>query len=273
MATSVGATGPVAPDDARSWQDRLADIPVIGKYGALVILLIVWELVALRYKTYILPAPSVIAVALVKGLGTRELWLDIADSVRRVLFGWGAASVVAVLLGFMMSTSRLFREQFLYLIRMLQPVPGIAWIGITIIWFGLGELAIIGVIFLTVVPIVTVATYEGFVGVDRDYLQAARTLGATSSWSVFTSVTIRAALPYLLSGLNIGFGQAWRVLAAAELIGATSGLGYFMQINQTALRTENVFVVIILFTLIMFGFDKLVFAPVQRAALGRWART
>jgi ABC-type nitrate/sulfonate/bicarbonate transport system permease component len=90
---------------------------------------------------------------------------------------------------------------------------------------------------------------------------------------VFTSVTIRAALPYLLSGLNIGFGQAWRVLAAAELIGATSGLGYFMQINQTALRTENVFVVIILFTLIMFGFDKLVFAPVQRAALGRWART
>ncbi|MBC5810897.1 MAG: ABC transporter permease [Candidatus Eremiobacteraeota bacterium] len=256
----------------RSWQDAIADVPFFGKYGALVVLLIVWELFAHRYKSYVLPAPSAIAVALVKGLGTAELWGDIGISVRRVFFGWGAASVVAILFGFLMSSSRLFREQFAYLVRMLQPVPGIAWIGITIIWFGLNEMAIIGVIFLTVLPLVTVATYEGFLGVDREYQQAARTLGARSEWAVFTSVTVRAALPYLLNGLNIGFGQAWRVLAAAELVGATSGLGYFMQVNQTALRTENVFVVIILFTILMFAFERLIYQPVQRKVLGRWSR-
>jgi sulfonate transport system permease protein len=271
VATAVqtldGAQGP-----QRSWQDVIADIPFFGKYGALVVLLVLWELFARRYQTYVLPAPSVIAVALLRGLGSRELQFDVLVSVHRVLIGWGAASLVAIFFGFLMSNSRLFREQFAYLIRMLQPVPGIAWIGITIIWFGLNEMAIIGVIFLTVLPIVTVATYEGFIGVDREYLQAARTLGATSSWSVFASVTVRAALPYLLNGLNIGFGQAWRVLAAAELIGATSGLGYFMQVNQTALRTENVFVVIIIFTILMLIFERLIYQPVQRKVLGRWSR-
>ncbi|GAC1413593.1 MAG: ABC transporter permease [Candidatus Velthaea sp.] len=255
-----------------SWQDRIADIPFFGKYGFLVLLLLGWELLARRYQAYVLPAPSVIAIAFVKDLGSREVLYDIFISLRRVIFGWGAASVVSILLGFLMSNSRLFREQFAYLIRMLQPVPGIAWIGITIIWFGLGELSIIGVIFLTVLPIVTVATYEGLIGVDREYLQAARTLGATSNWSVFTSVTLRAALPYLLNGLNIGFGQAWRVLAAAELIGATAGLGYFMQVNQTALRTEQVFVVIVIFTLLMLFFERAVYQPVQRKVLGRWSR-
>jgi len=274
MATSTEALDRGAPGehDAPSWQDRIADVPFVGKYGALVLLLFGWELLARRYQTYVLPAPSVITVALVRDLSSREVLLDIAISLRRVLFGWGAASVVSILLGFFMSNSRLVREQFAYLIRMLQPVPGIAWIGITIIWFGLGELSIIGVIFLTVLPIVTVATYEGLIGVDREYLQAAKTLGATSNWAVFTSVTLRAALPYLLNGLNIGFGQAWRVLAAAELIGATAGLGYFMQINQTALRTEQVFVVIIIFTILMFLFERAVYQPVQRRVLGRWAR-
>jgi ABC-type nitrate/sulfonate/bicarbonate transport system permease component len=62
------------------------------------------------------------------------------------------------------------------------------------------------------------------------------------------------------------------VLAAAELIGATSGLGYFIQVNQTALRTENVFVVIVIFTILMFVFERLVYQPVQRKVLGRWSR-
>lgn len=256
----------------RSWQDAFSDVPFFGKYTALVILLIAWELFARRYPSYVLPAPSAIGVALYHDLASREVQVDILVSLRRVLLGWGSASVVAILFGFLMSNSRLFREQFAYLIRMLQPVPGIAWIGITIIWFGLNEMAIIGVIFLTVFPIVTVATYEGFIGVDRDYLQAARTLGATSSWSVFTSVTLRAALPHLLNGLNIGFGQAWRVLAAAELIGATSGLGYYIQVSQTALRTEDVFVAIVIFTILMFVFERLVYQPVQHKVLGRWSR-
>ena len=272
MPGAAGVEQPAFPEVQRSWQDRIADVPFFGKYGALVILLVAWELFARRYQAYVLPAPSVIAVALVRDLATREVQADIGISISRVLIGWGSASIVAILLGFLMSTSRLFREQFAYLIRMLQPVPGIAWIGITIIWFGLSEMSIIGVIFLTVLPLVTVATYEGFVGVDRDYLQAARTLGATSDWQVFTSVTLRAALPYLLGGLNIGFGQAWRVLAAAELIGATAGLGYYMQVNQTALRTENVFVVIIIFTMLMFIFERLIYQPVQRKVLGRWSR-
>lgn len=273
MATATEALAGGGPKRARrSWQDTFSDIPVLGKYSALILLLIVWELFARRYPSYVLPAPSAITVALFKDLASQEVQLDILISLRRVLIGWGAASVFAILFGFLMSNSRLFREQFAYLIRMLQPVPGIAWIGITIIWFGLNEMAIVGVIFLTVFPIVTVATYEGFIGVDREYQQAARTLGATSSWSVFTSVTLRAALPHLLNGLNIGFGQAWRVLAAAELIGATSGLGYYIQVNQTALRTENVFVVIVLFTILMFVFERLIYQPVQRKVLGRWSR-
>ncbi len=149
---------------------------------------------------------------------------------------------------------------------------GISWDVITIRWVRVVALWITGVIFLTVRPFWAVSSDEGLIGVDREYLQAAKTLGATSNWAVFTSVTLRAALPYLLNGLNIGFGQAWRVLAAAELIGATAGLGYFMQINQTALRTEQVFVVIIIFTILMFLFERAVYQPVQRRVLGRWAR-
>lgn len=251
---------------------RLHRVPVLGQYTLLIAGLVAWQLVAARYQTYVLPSPTRIAAALWAGVSTGEVFPHIWISVQRVVLGWGLASAVGIALGFLMAFSLLARKQLLYLVRMIQPIPGIAWIGVTLIWFGVGEASIVGVIMLTVLPIVSAATYEGFRNVDADYLRAARTLGARTGWDLFRYVTLPAALPQVLAGLNIGLAQAWRVLAAAELVGSLSGLGYWMQLNQVALRTENVFVVLVIFAILMYIFEQGIYRPLQRKVLGRWAK-
>ncbi|MBI4607629.1 MAG: ABC transporter permease [Candidatus Rokubacteria bacterium] len=238
-------------------------LPILG-------ILVIWHILSRGVPDYILPSPFLVAQTFYRSVVSGEILIHLVMSMLRVFVGFGLAAIVGLAVGFFMAFSHFFRSQVDYLIRMVQPIPGIAWLGVVIIWFGLGETAIITVIIITVLPVIVLTTYEGFRSVDPELMKAARTLGARRQWHLFRYVTFPGALPHVMNGLHMGFGYGWRVLAAAEMIGATQGLGYWLNYNAIALRTEDVFVVLVFFAAAMIAFEEGVYRRVERRVLGGW---
>jgi NitT/TauT family transport system permease protein/sulfonate transport system permease protein len=165
--------------------------------------------------------------------------LDSLVSLGRVCVGFLIAIVLGIAVALGLYLNRISRKLILPIIDVLRPIPPVAWIPIAIMWFGVGSkpaffLVSLGAFF----PIFT-NSFDAFHSVKSDYFHAARNLGA-SKFKIISRVLFPAALPQIITGIRIGLGVGWMTLITAELVGATSGLGYFIQLNRMLLQTENV---------------------------------
>jgi NitT/TauT family transport system permease protein/taurine transport system permease protein len=168
------------------------------------------------------------------------LWFDAMTSLRRILIGFAIGVAAGVVLGAGMSASRVVRHLIDPIIEVLRPLPPLAFIPLFIIWFGIGELPKEVLIVIGVTPIMAVTTVAALDEVPDDLRLCARTLGATG-WYALAHVQIRAALPGILTGMRIAMAGAWTSIVAAELIAATSGLGYLIMQAGDYLNTALVF--------------------------------
>jgi NitT/TauT family transport system permease protein len=156
-----------------------------------------------------------------------ELIRHVAASLRRVVIGFSLAAVVAIPLGLSIGGWPRWGRQAITVLDVLRPVPPFVWIPFALLWFGVGDLETLFVIFITsAFPIVT-NTVAGIEAVDPIHYRSALCLGA-SRIRLFRYVVLPSALPQIMIGLRTGLGFAWMVLVGAELIGSTSGLGYLI---------------------------------------------
>jgi NitT/TauT family transport system permease protein len=118
-------------------------------------------------------------------------------------------------------------------------VAPIAWVPFAALWFGTGIGGPVLIIFMGAFPPVLINTYRGAKQVDRKYIEAARMLGA-NAWRAMTQVLLPAAVPSIVAGLRISAGLGWQSLVGAELIVASSGVGYLMVKGQAAVSTATV---------------------------------
>lgn len=188
----------------------------------------------------LLPPPTAVAAAAWELIVSGELFRHLFDSLRRefVAFLW---ALVAIPLGVAMGWWRGFNEQVDPLFEMLRPIPPLAWIPLSILWFGIGDTQNQFIIFLGIFFPILLNTITGVRGVEQNLVRAARCLGS-SEWTVLTQVVLRAALPQIVTGIRIGLGVGWMALVAAELVGASSGLGFLINDARTILRTDVVIV-------------------------------
>jgi len=156
------------------------------------------------------------------------LWYDALVSLRRILIGFAIGVAAGVTVGSAMSASRVVRHLIDPVIEVFRPLPPLAFIPLFIIWFGIGELPKEVLIGIGVVPIMAVTTVAALDEVPEDLRLCARTLGASRRYTML-HVQIRSALPGILTGMRISMAAAWTSIVAAELIAATSGLGYLIQ--------------------------------------------
>lgn len=246
----------------KRWKEIIQKLLPVGIFA------IVWQIIAYPLPDYILPSPYEIFLALFRNIEEGIIFKHLGASLYRIFFGFSLSTGIGVTLGFLMAFSKFFRIQLDYIIRAIQPIPGIAWLGVVLIWFGIGDISLIVTVIITVAPIIILNTYEGFRMVDPELIKTAKALGAKRGVHIFRDVTLPAALPYVMNGLHMGLAFGWRILAAAEMIGATSGLGYWININRVALNMDEVFVVLIFFSVIMILFEELVYKKVERRILG-----
>lgn len=171
--------------------------------------------------------------------GTRELvadgslWTHIGASLMRVGIGFALAVAFAVPLGLWMGWTRGAFVTLNPLFQMLRPISPIAWIPLAILWFGVGDVSPIFLIFMASVFPMIVQTVEGVHTIEPRYLRAAANFGVPRG-VLFRRVVLPAVLPQIVVGMRIGLGVAWLVVVAAEMIALDSGLGYLIIDSRNA---------------------------------------
>jgi len=191
------------------------------------LLLMLWESVCRGglVSPIMLPAPSAIVIKWLEWLRSGELLVDVMGSLGRVVGGFLLGAGLALPLGLFMGASPRIYEYFNPIIQVLRPIPPIAWIPMSILWFGLGNPPAIFLISLGAFFPVLMNTIAGVQNVDGVYLRAARNLGAGRG-AMFRRVILPAATPYILAGIRIGIGSAFIVVIVSEMIAVNNGLGY-----------------------------------------------
>ena len=260
--------GPPAPEASYGRrQDRRRTPLLEGRFRHVIVVLtagLLWHLLAAMIGDESrLPAPLSVVSELAPMVTSGELTTNVSSSLRRMLIGYLGAAAIAVPLGTAMALSRVVRAVVEPPLEALRPVPPLALLPILLVVVGVGDtLATLIVVKAAFFPILLNA-YLGASEVDRVYLEAAKTLGVPRA-QVVRRVIIPAAMPQIFTGFRLGAQFAWMSIVAAELIGASSGLGYLIVWYKQFLLMDRVVVVMIVIGIIGFLFDRLVVLASRR---------
>jgi len=205
-------------------------LPSIVVMAAIVV---VWWITIIVTRSPIFPTPWQVVTGTGELIGDGSLWAHIGASLMRVGIGFGLAVLLAVPLGLWMGWVRGAFVTLNPIFQMLRPISPIAWIPIAILWFGVGNVSPIFLIFMASVFPMIVQTVEGVHTIEPRYLRAAANFGV-SRGTLFRRVVIPAVLPQVIVGMRIGLGVAWLVVVAAEMIALNSGLGYLIMDSRNA---------------------------------------
>ena len=242
----------------RSWVGRIELVPsrnTLKRIGLALILpialLIGWQLVvnAEIYTRGQLPAPIDVYRAAEQLAAFDQLWIHVEVSFERVLRGFALGSAVAIGIGLLVGLSPLIGQLIDPTVQAFRAIPSLAWVPLFVLWMGIGEepkimLIAIGVFFPVYANLVS-----GIRQIDRKMIEAASAYGYRRL-SLAWNVTLPASLPYLMTGLRVGLAQGWLFLVAAELIGASQGLGFLLIDGQNSGRADIIVLSIIMLAVI-----------------------
>ena len=191
------------------------------------VLLVAWHVAANHQSFRILPGPLAVVGGIAE-LAQRGLLLKyIVASLFRVTWGYVTAALLAIPLGLAIGWHKRSEMALNPLIQIFRPISPLAWIPISILWFGVGDMAAIFLIFLASLLPLIVTAINAVNGIPQVYINAARNFGLSQRQLVYR-VLFPAVAPQLIIGLRITLGIAWLVVVAAEMIAVNSGLGFLI---------------------------------------------
>jgi NitT/TauT family transport system permease protein len=236
---------------------------------AAALLLALWHYSIIWTATKIFPSPMNVERAVVELLHQNVLWADIGDSLRRVAVGFGAAVIIGIPLGLTLGWIPAANQVINPTLQILRPISPIAWIPVSIIFFGIGDRAAIFLIFLGSFFPIVVACVSGVSSVPPVLRSAGRNFGLSTT-QLLKRVIFPAALPQILIGIRISLGIAWLVVVAAEMIAVDSGLGYLIiDSRNSGKRYDLVVAAMLMIGLIGLALD-LSFRKLERIKSVRW---
>ena len=186
-----------------------------------------WQAAVVASGSLIFPGPWQVCVGIVELARDGTLAKHLAASLFRVTYGYLLAAALAIPLGVVMGFFMAIHTLLNPLIQILRPISPIAWIPLAILWFGVGDVSPMFLIFLASFFPMVVQVSVGVRAIERRYIMAARNF-EVRGWAFFTTVILPAALPHIITGMRISLGVAWLVVVAAEMIAVNSGLGYLI---------------------------------------------
>ncbi len=235
--------------------NRLPWIELLG----LILFLCIWQAVVMAglVDGGLLPAPTAIPAAFLKELNSGSWLTAIGNSMGHYIIGLGLGSGLGILLGLLTGLWPALERGCSWVIRLLRPIPGLAWVPFAIIWFGVTPAAAVFIIVVGVFWINYFSTLGAVQAVDGDLLELAAAFDQGGPIARLVKIIIPAAMPGILAGLRTGLGQAWMAVVAAELFGV-AGLGQRMMQASSLLRTDIVIVYMVtmagLYGLLDMGF-------------------
>lgn len=183
-----------------------------------------------RWDFYIrfnnIPTPAEVFAKIAEVNKSEKFIVNIGISVRRILAGFGIATLVAVPMGLVIGRYRFMRDLLLPMCEVLRPIPAIAWVPMSIMLWPTNEVSIVFITFIGAFFPILLNTIHGVTALDSVLTRAGRCLGA-SELQMFWNVILPGAMPQIFTGLAVGMGVAWVSLIAAEMISGQFGIGYF----------------------------------------------
>jgi ABC-type nitrate/sulfonate/bicarbonate transport system permease component len=247
------------PSPPPAWRRALSQL---AHLWLLVLFVVAWELIStlgVRVNPQLdvmMPPPTAVFSAAHDLLTRGVLFTHVIDSLRRVLIAVGAAAALGVPLGLAMGWSVGFRTAVDPLLEFIRPIPPLAWIPLSILWFGIGDTQNEYIIFLAAFFPVVLNAMAGARDVDSYLVRAGLSLGARPR-DLFLTVVLPGSLPNIFTGLRVGLGIGWMALVAGELVAAPSGLGYLINNARTLFRSDYILLGMVLIGLLGLILDYL----------------
>lgn len=236
---------------ARAWRIGGAALPWIG-------VIVIWDLIPTLHlvSPALVPTPPEVLRKAWWLLLHDRLGADMLASSLRVIVGVALGTIAALPVGFLLGWYRGARRYADPLVNFFRALPPIALIPLVIVYFGIGELAKVVVLFYASFFAGVIVLYEGIVQISPIYIKVARTLGAADD-EIFLRVIVPLAVPHILTALRVSLGVAWATLVAAELIAARRGLGALIENAASFFQLNTIYVGIICIGLIALAMDTL----------------
>lgn len=233
--------------------------------------LLFWE--ALPYYGIVpanfLPPPSALPDALMREIRAGVWFQSLALSLRNYLFGLLIGGVLGVTLGVLTGIFRPLEDTLSWVVRILRPIPGLAWVPFAILWFGVNPSGAVFIIAIGVLWISYFAALGAVQAVDRDLLELADAFEFRWWFQKLYKVILPASAPGILAGLRTALGQAWMAVVAAEIFGVP-GLGSRMM-QASNLLASDIVVVYMATMALLYGIIDAIFVAFQNWLL-RWKR-
>ncbi len=248
-----------------------------GTIGVLAVLLI-WEAMSRYFGIQlILPRPLVVIENTVRTLLLANnrwlygpnIYVHLEHSFLRCMTGFLSAAVIGIPLGLLLGRSTAVREFVMPLVKAVYPVPGIAWIPLSILWFGLGDTAVVFVVFTTSLFPLIFTTEAGARAINPTVLNAGRCFGARGL-VMFFRVIFPATVPHIVTGLRISLGTAWRMIVAGELLASQDGIGYMLMEARFQFRAADLMTAMILVSIVGYLTEKLIVDTIEKRTVEKW---
>jgi ABC-type nitrate/sulfonate/bicarbonate transport system permease component len=269
--TSIGnqaATQPIenpAPSLA-----RIGSFGSLIRFASVVATLAIWEWYGRGVDPVFLSYPTAILAALPQMIASGELPAALFSSLQSLAVGLATAIIFGTLLGLLMGRYRTVDAIFSMQVSALYSTPNVALIPLLILWFGLGLVSKIVIVFLAAVFPIVVNTYSGVRNVSRGMVEVALAEGANEA-QVLSKIIVPASLPFIMTGIRLSMGRAVVGMVVAEMFTAVSGLGGAIVYYGNAFATAKLFVVIIVLALLGVTLTEVVRFAEQR--LAPWKET
>lgn len=256
-----------------AWE-RLYESTLLRKTFILIVLACIWEVYGVWLNNSLLfPTFSETITAFFKGIVSGVLIDRTLTSLYVLMWGYGIGLALSGLLTAIAINTRIGADLLETLTSMLNPLPAIALLPLSLIWFGLGNASIVFVLVHSVLWAVALNTNSGFRTVSTTIRMVGRNYDL-NGLSMVVFILIPAAFPSILTGLKIGWAFAWRTLIAAELVFGVSsgsgGLGWFIFANKNHLQIANVFAGLLTVIIVGLIVENVIFATIEKRTIKRW---
>ncbi|PTE34914.1 ABC transporter permease [Staphylococcus equorum] len=224
-----------------------------------IIFLFIWQCVIWigDYQPILLPGPLLVAESIWQFIITGEIFSHLGISLFRFIVGFGFAVIVGVPVGFLLGRSNALFDAIEPLFQLIRPVSPMAWSPFVVLWFGIGSLPAMAIIFIAAFFPIVFNTIKGIRNVEPQYLKIASNLNL-KGWSLYRNILFPGAFKHIMGGIHMAVGTSWIFLVSGEMIGAQSGLGFLIVDSRNMLNLEDVLSAIFFIGVFGFLIDRLI---------------
>lgn len=230
--------------------------------------LVLWEIAGQNAQTPLFPPLSKVIEEFGSLLRNGILLKGLGASFGRVLIGYILGSMAGLFVGILMGVNKMAEYSLRPLISILFPIPTLGWLPLLMLWIGINEILPVTLIFICAFFPVAYNTLTGIKEVKEEYINAARTLGASSCY-ILWHVILPMASPNIFTGLRLESGMVWRTVIAAEMFAIPTGIGALLMNAESLIRVDIIMVCLVVLSIMCSIFERF-FLWLERKATGAW---